>query len=178
MTNVIRSNLPRKAWYQWICAFSGGALTMLTPLAWGPYYLLYILLFNYLQDIESTLLKAHFSFSWRVIRHWNFIGVCSLWSSIGLDNGLAPNRRQAIIWINADQVLWRTYATLWGMGGGGWGDGGEWGWVVVGVVVGWWWGVLIPSTNAWCKFNTLLTHCSIRTFIVFLTGVVKSVSLR
>ena len=31
---------------------------------------------------------------------------------IGLDNGLAPNRRQAIIWINDDLVYWRIYASL------------------------------------------------------------------
>ena len=34
--------------------------------------------------------------------------------SIGLDNGLAPNRRQAIIGINADPANWRLYATLGG----------------------------------------------------------------
>ena len=33
-------------------------------------------------------------------------------SSIGLDNGLAPNRRQAIIWTNADPIHWRIYAAL------------------------------------------------------------------
>ena len=26
--------------------------------------------------------------------------------NFGLDNGLAPNRRQAIIWINADPIHW------------------------------------------------------------------------
>ena len=45
--------------------------------------------------------------------------VCSCGSnwqypSIGLDNGLAPNRRQAIIWTNADPIHWRIYATLGG----------------------------------------------------------------
>ena len=34
--------------------------------------------------------------------------------SIGLDNGLAPNRRQAIIWTNADPIIWRIYAALGG----------------------------------------------------------------
>ena len=29
-----------------------------------------------------------------------------------LDNGLAPNRRQAIIWTNADSIHWRIYAAL------------------------------------------------------------------
>ena len=33
---------------------------------------------------------------------------------IGLDNGLAPNRRQAIIWNNADPIHRRIYATLGG----------------------------------------------------------------
>ena len=50
---------------------------------------------------------------------WNFTDVCpkgSNWQSsgIGLDNGLAPNRRQAIIWTNADPINWRIYATLGG----------------------------------------------------------------
>ena len=31
------------------------------------------------------------------------------WFSIGLDNGFAPNRRQAIIWTNADLVHWGIY---------------------------------------------------------------------
>ena len=34
--------------------------------------------------------------------------------AFGLDNGLVPNRRQAIIWTNADPVYWRIYAALWG----------------------------------------------------------------
>ena len=32
----------------------------------------------------------------------------------GLDNGLAPNRRQAVIWTNADPIHWRIYAALGG----------------------------------------------------------------
>ena len=34
--------------------------------------------------------------------------------SIGLDNGLAPNRRQAVIWTNADPIHWRIYLALGG----------------------------------------------------------------
>ena len=34
--------------------------------------------------------------------------------SIGLDDGLAPNRRQAFIWTNADPIHWRIYAALGG----------------------------------------------------------------
>ena len=50
---------------------------------------------------------------------YNFTDVCSQGSnrqssSIGLDNGLAPNRWQAIIWTNADSISWRIYATLGG----------------------------------------------------------------
>ena len=33
-------------------------------------------------------------------------------NSIRLDNGLAPNRRQAIIWTNAVPVYWHIYAAL------------------------------------------------------------------
>ena len=45
----------------------------------------------------------------------NLIEVCfqaSNWKypSTGLDNGLAPNRRQAIIWSYADLNHWRIYA--------------------------------------------------------------------
>ena len=29
--------------------------------------------------------------------------------AFGLDNGLAPNRRHAIIWTNADPIYWRIY---------------------------------------------------------------------
>ena len=35
-------------------------------------------------------------------------------SSIGLDNGLAPTRRQAIVWSNADPFQWRIYVALGG----------------------------------------------------------------
>ena len=31
-----------------------------------------------------------------------------------LDNGFAPNKRQAIIWTNADSIHWRIYAALGG----------------------------------------------------------------
>ena len=34
---------------------------------------------------------------------------CTL-SSTGLDNGLAPNRWQAITWTDAEPIHWRTYA--------------------------------------------------------------------
>ena len=47
----------------------------------------------------------------------SFTEVCSWcsnrqWPSIGLDNGLAPNRCQAIIWNNVDQIYWRIYVSL------------------------------------------------------------------
>ena len=49
----------------------------------------------------------------------NFTEVCSQGVnrqkvSVGSGNGLAPNRRQAIIWTNADPGLWRKYAALGG----------------------------------------------------------------
>ena len=33
---------------------------------------------------------------------------------MGLDNGLVPFRRQAIIWTNAEPIHWRIYAALGG----------------------------------------------------------------
>ena len=49
----------------------------------------------------------------------NFTEICSWgsnsqYSSIGSDNGLAPIRRQAIIWTKADIFHWRIYAALGG----------------------------------------------------------------
>ena len=32
-------------------------------------------------------------------------------ASIGVDNGLATNRRQAIIWTNADRIHWGIYVS-------------------------------------------------------------------
>ena len=81
----------------------------------------------------------------------NLTEICSQESnwqkaSIGSGNGLAPNRRQAIIWTSDDPVQWRFYATpggnklnwrwvntcavyvcVWWQrdGGGGSGGGGE-----------------------------------------------------
>ena len=54
---------------------------------------------------------------WKILYFdYNFTDVWSQgsnWQScgIGLDNGLAPNRWQAIILTNADPINWRIYAT-------------------------------------------------------------------
>ena len=34
------------------------------------------------------------------------------YSSIGLDNGLSPTKRQVIIWTNGGIIYWRIYASL------------------------------------------------------------------
>ena len=55
---------------------------------------------------------------WKVLYFdYNFTAVCSSgskwqWPSTGLDNGLASNRRQAIIWTNADAIHWHIHAAL------------------------------------------------------------------
>ena len=41
-----------------------------------------------------------------------FLGVLLYYVSIGLDNDLAPSRRQAIIWTNADPIHRHIYAAL------------------------------------------------------------------
>ena len=55
---------------------------------------------------------------WKVLYFdWNFkFGQASNWQVpiIGLDNAFASNRRQAIIWTNADLIRWRMYTTLGG----------------------------------------------------------------
>ena len=48
---------------------------------------------------------------------WDFIEICSWWcnqqyTSIGLDNGLAPNWRQAIMWTYDGIDHWRMYTSL------------------------------------------------------------------
>ena len=63
--------------------------------------------------------QVHFC-EWKILYlDWNSIEICSYgysWQyfSIGLENGLAPNRRQAIIWTNDDPIHWRIYAALGG----------------------------------------------------------------
>ena len=49
--------------------------------------------------------------------NYNFTWICSLvsnwqYGSIGSDNGLAPNRQQAIIWTNDCLGYWCIYASL------------------------------------------------------------------
>ena len=48
--------------------------------------------------------------------HWNFVPKGSIYNIPALfsDNGMAPNRRQVIIWTNADLIHWRIYAALGG----------------------------------------------------------------
>ena len=66
--------------------------------------------------ISQTIYPDAFR-DWTVLYfEYNFTEVCSWGSnwqqpSIGLDNGVAPNRRQAILWTKGD---WRIYAELVG----------------------------------------------------------------
>ena len=47
--------------------------------------------------------------------HWSlFLSVRLTITNIGLDNGLAPNRQQVIIWTNADLIHWCIYTALGG----------------------------------------------------------------
>ena len=43
-----------------------------------------------------------------------FIPMGPIDTNQGLDNGLAPNRLQVIIWTNVDPIHWRMYAALGG----------------------------------------------------------------
>ena len=79
-------------------------------------YVLLLLVLNHPPDIMAAISQTIYSWifcEWKVYSYesnWQ-------WSSIGLDNGLAPNRRQAIIRTNADPIHWRIYVAL---GGRGW----------------------------------------------------------
>ena len=61
-------------------------------------------------------LQMHF-IKWKLLNFkWNFIEICSLWSNLqqtitGSDNGLSPNRWQAIIWTNDGIVYWLVCVT-------------------------------------------------------------------
>ena len=63
----------------------------------------------------DDMFKRIFS-EWKELNFkYNFTEICSLgpnWQyvSIGSDNGLAPKRRQAIVWTNADPIHCRIYA--------------------------------------------------------------------
>ena len=50
--------------------------------------------------------------------HWSFVTkglMDNKWALVQVPgNGLTPNRRQAIIWTNADPAQWRIYAALVG----------------------------------------------------------------
>ena len=74
-------------------------------------------------DKMAAISQTTFSnaFSWikiyefRLKLHWSLlIRVQWKYASIGSDNGLAPTRRQAIIWTNVNPVQWRIYALLGG----------------------------------------------------------------
>ena len=64
------------------------------------------------RDKMTALLQMAFSksyFVWKWLCFW-FKFHCALlsnWQCIGVDNGLVPNRRQAITWTNVDQATWR-----------------------------------------------------------------------
>ena len=76
--------------------------------------------------IKWNMMPFHRQYFHMHFREWkvlyfdkNFTEICSKgfnWqqTSTGLDNGLAPNRRQAIIWTNADPINWCIYAALGG----------------------------------------------------------------
>ena len=55
------------------------------------------------------MIECRFEFRWNL-----FPGVQLTISQYGLGSGLAPNRRQATTWTNADPILWRIYAALGG----------------------------------------------------------------
>ena len=66
------------------------------------------------QTIFSDVFSWVKSFVFWLKFNWSlFLRVSWQYHSIDLDNSLGPNRRQAIIWINAEPFYLRIYATLY-----------------------------------------------------------------
>ena len=72
---------------------------------------------NKMATISQTIFSD--AFSWMKIFvfwlkfHWSlFLRVQLTIAQHGLDNGLAPNRRQAVIWNNADPIHWCIFVAL------------------------------------------------------------------
>ena len=71
--------------------------------------------------MAAIFFRQHFQtnfLEWKLSYFYsNFTEICSQgsnyhYANIGSDDGLAPNRRQAIIWNNAGLVYWRIYVSL------------------------------------------------------------------
>ena len=98
------------------CGQGGRGLSL-----WWPYGLrlpdlVYILSFLFIMNITEMI-----GISLRIVLrcfHDLMFLLCweikNSWSWFLIPNGLAPNRRHAIIWTNADPIHWRIYATLGG----------------------------------------------------------------
>ena len=68
-----------------------------------------------LQTIFSDAIPWMKIFVFQLKFPWSlFLRVQLTTPSIGLDNGLVPNRREAIMWTNTDPIHWRIYAALGG----------------------------------------------------------------
>ena len=102
-----------------------------TQSAWGDlkpiFYLFYDLLTHLSRDKMAAISQTIFSdaFSWMksfifwLKFHWTLflrvlLTITQQLFRFGSDNGLSPNRRQAIIWTNFYPIHWRIYAALGG----------------------------------------------------------------
>ena len=81
-------------------------LTHLPPWTkWPPFYRQYFQM--HFHEWKVLYFDLNFTEVFSQVSNWQ-------WPSIGSDNGLAPNRRQAIIWTNAEWIHWHIYAALGG----------------------------------------------------------------
>ena len=68
---------------------------------------------RHLADDNCRCIYVNENYVFRLRLNWIlFLKVQLTIAHIVLDNGLAPSRRQAIIWTNAHQIHWRIYAAL------------------------------------------------------------------
>ena len=100
-------------------------MTPFLILAWYYYHIVAVWIVLGINTLRPTQNSRHFAdntfkcifFNDNLNFEWNFTEICSLWfdwqyDSIGSDNGLAPNRRQAITWTNVGMFYLRINASL------------------------------------------------------------------
>ena len=70
---------------------------------------------HFVDDIfRYIFMSEKFCYLIKILLKFVSESVMDYWLSIGLDNGLAPNRQQAVIWTNSDPVHRHIYSALGG----------------------------------------------------------------
>ena len=104
VTNSVLGELPMCNVWTSALSFTGDCLRALTHWGrarWPPLWQTKV----HFLELKLLNFKQNFTEIYSLGSNWQY-------GSIGSDNGLAPNRRQAIIWSNVGMVHWRIYVSL------------------------------------------------------------------